>query len=202
MMELKIIQYFSQSMHISKIANINHISVWKSERLSDERIEPRTTFDNNLTQSATYIRIKLRVKLDSQCLKEHKVRLNHNKFVNIYIVYEINLWPYKQSTAFILVNFLFVAVRSVKSADFGKYKYSRYGIGFNTHGSFSLSSEREFGKNVIFCTGMSSSVHNDNNNKKSIFILSKDLRDRLDDTTLATDKEYSMSFSEEKKTFV
>ena len=65
-----------------------------------------------------------------------------------------------------------------------------------------MSSEREFGKNVIFCTGMSSSVHNDNNNKKSIFILSKDLRDRLDDTTLATDKEYSMSFSEEKKTFV
>ena len=48
---------------------------------------------------------------------------------------------------------------------------------------------------------MSSSVHNDNN-KKSIFILSKDLRGRLDDTTLATDKEYSMSFSEEKKTFV
>ena len=64
-----------------------------------------------------------------------------------------------------------------------------------------MSSESEFGKNVIFCTGMSSSVHNDNN-KKFIFILSKDLRDRLDDTTLATDKEYSMSFSEEKKTFV
>ena len=200
MMELKIIQYFSQSMHISKIANINHISVQKSERLPDERIEPRTTSDNNLTPSATYIRIKLRVKLDSQCLKEDKVRLNHNKLVNIYIVYEINLWPYKQSTAFILVSFLFGAVRSVKNADFGKYKYSGYGIGFNTHGSFSLSSDSEFGKNVIFGTGMSSSVHNDNN-KKSIFILSKGLRDRLDDTTLAADKEYSMSFSEEKKLF-
>ena len=99
-----------------------------------------------------------------------------------------------------LVNFLFGAARSVKNADFGKYKYSRYDIGFNTHGSFSLSSDGGFGQNVIFGTGMSSSVHNDNN-KKDILILTKGLTDRLNKTTLTSAKEYSMSFSDEKRNF-
>ena len=99
-----------------------------------------------------------------------------------------------------LVNFLFGVVRSVKNTDFDKYKYSGYDIGFNTHGSFSLSSDNGFGENVIFGTGMSSSVHNDNN-KKDILILSKCLADRVDDTTLTSAKEYSMSFSDEKRNF-
>ena len=99
-----------------------------------------------------------------------------------------------------LVNFLFGVVRSVKNADFDKYKYSGYDIGFNTHGSFSLSSDNGFGQNVIFGTGMSSSVHNDNN-KKDILILSKCLADRVDDKTLTSAKEYSMSFSDKKRNF-
>ena len=99
-----------------------------------------------------------------------------------------------------LVNFLFGVVRSVKNADFDKYKYSGYDIGFNTHGRFSLSSDNGFGQNVIFGTGMSSSVHNDNN-KKDILILSKCLADRVDDKTLTSAKEYSMSFSDEKRNF-
>ena len=99
-----------------------------------------------------------------------------------------------------LVNFLFGVVRSVKNADFDKYKYSGYDIGFDTHESFSLSSDSGFGQNVIFGTDMSSSVHNDNN-KKDILILSKCLADRVDDTTLTSAKEYSMSFSDEKRNF-
>ena len=50
----------------------------------------------------------------------------------------------------------------------------------DARGSFSLSG---FGKNVIiFCAGMSSSVHNDNR-KKGILILSKGLTGGLDDAT-------------------
>ena len=49
-----------------------------------------------------------------------------------------------------LVNSLFGAVKLVKNADFDKYKYFGYGIGFSTHGGFSLSGDSEFGKNVIF----------------------------------------------------
>ena len=44
-----------------------------------------------------------------------------------------------------------------------KFKYSGYGIGFDTLGSFSLSDGGEFGKNVmIFSADMSSSRHADN----------------------------------------
>ena len=55
---------------------------------------------------------------------------------------------------------LFGDAKLVKNADIDKYKYSRYGIGFDTCGSFLLPNGCGFGKNgIIFCTGMCSSVH-------------------------------------------
>ena len=67
---------------------------------------------------------------------------------------------------------------------------------------FSLSDGNEFGKNVIiFCANMSSSLHIDNK-KKDILILGKDPKQRLDDTTLTTEKEeYLIIFSEQQKKF-
>ena len=65
-----------------------------------------------------------------------------------------------------LVNCLFGAVKLTKNPDIDKYKYSGYGIGFDRKGMFSIGNG--FGKNVIiFCAGMSSSVHT--YNKKKIF---------------------------------
>ena len=62
--------------------------------------------------------------------------------------------------------------------------YSGYGIGFDACGSFSLSDDSGFGKNVlIFGSDMSSSVHIDNK-KKYILILGKYTTDGSDNTTL------------------
>ena len=51
----------------------------------------------------------------------------------------------------------FVAIKLTKNADFDKYKYSDYGIGFYQHESLSLANGNKFGKNaIIFGADMSS----------------------------------------------
>ena len=69
--------------------------------------------------------------------------------VNIYIVYEINLWQFNIGKNFALRNSLFGAVKLTKYSDPDNYKYSSYGIGFDAHGSFSLSDSNKLGTNVI-----------------------------------------------------
>ena len=46
-----------------------------------------------------------------------------------------------------------------KNADFNKYRYSKYDIGFDVHRSFLLSDGSGFGQNLIFGADMSSSLH-------------------------------------------
>ena len=49
-------------------------------------------------------------------------------------------------------NSLFGAIKLTKNADFDKYKYSGYGIGFDAWGSFLLSDGSKCGKNYnIWC---------------------------------------------------
>ena len=51
-------------------------------------------------------------------------------------------------------------IELTKNADFNKHKYSEYGIGFDVHGSFSLSNGNGFSQNVIiFGADMSSSAY-------------------------------------------
>ena len=107
----------------------------------------------------------------------------HKKIVNIYIVYEINLWPFRQDDNFTLGNALFGVVKLAKNADKDKCKNSGNGIGFNNHRTFSLSIFSGFGwHGVIFRADMSSSLHVDNK-KKNILIPGKEQKDGLDNTT-------------------
>ena len=59
----------------------------------------------------------------------------------MYIMYAINLWLFKQIVGFTLGNSLSGAIRLTKNADFDKYKYSGYDIGFNSYRSFSFSND-------------------------------------------------------------
>ena len=87
-----------------------------------------------------------------------------------------------------------------KNAEPDKYFYSGYGIGFDAHEFFFLSSGSRFGKNIniiIFGADMNSSVHIDNK-KKGISILGKGPTQGLDNTTLTTEKECSVNFNEQQ----
>ena len=146
--------------YFKKIGNTDCISSWKSRGFSDKIIKPPTS-DNSLAPALSYIGNRIRVKLDGGCLKQDKITFTHGKIINIYIVYEISFSTHGYDDYPVLENSLFGAVKLVKNADIGKYKYSGYGILFDRCGSFSVPSGG-FGQNVIiFGVGMSSFIHAD-----------------------------------------
>ena len=142
--------------------------------MSDQIIKPPTTSDNSLSPSLNYIGTIPRLRFDGQCLKQDKVTFTSKKVVNIYFIYEVNVWQYKQSTDLTLWNSLFFAIKLVKSTNFLKYKHSAYTIGFDTNIGFSLSNDSGLGKKVIiFGADMNLSVHIDNNKKIISWFLAK-----------------------------
>ena len=87
--------------------------------------------------------------------------------VSLYIFYELDRWSRDLDT-----DRLFGSVKWTKNADPDKYKYSGYGMGFDSHPEFSLP-DGSYGENaIIFGVDMSSSVYADNKGK-DILILGK-----------------------------
>ena len=99
--------------------------------MSDEKINYIKTTNHSITPNLDYYCTKGRVEFNESCLKQDKIIFNHGKVVKIYIVFEmnksINISDYPT-----LENSLFGAVRPTKNANIDKYKYSGYGIGFDT----------------------------------------------------------------------
>ena len=60
---------------LTKISNIERISLWKSKGLSNEIFKALTTFDNSLTPSLRFIGNIARVKFDRSGLKQNKIIL-------------------------------------------------------------------------------------------------------------------------------
>ena len=109
---------------------------------------------------------------------------------HVYIVYEINLWPFTIGQDVTLGNCLVGGVKLTTNADPDQHKYSAYSIGFDASGSFPLSNGSGFGKNVItFAADMSSSVYIDCK-KKDILILGKNPTQWLVNTTMNEEKKY------------
>ena len=86
-----------------------------------------------------------KIKLPSKNYKQ-KIELPSP---NIYVAYEMNLWPSTQGANFALVNVFFQAVKLAKNADLNEFIYFVYGIGFDVRGGFVLSNSNGFCKNVI-----------------------------------------------------
>ena len=95
-------------------------SAWKSKRLSHESIKPSDPSNNSLGPSINDINTKLRVKFSGSCLKQERVAFKYKHVVDIYFVYEINLWSYIQDAYCLLGNSLFGATNVTKNADLEK----------------------------------------------------------------------------------
>ena len=67
-------------------------------------------------------------------MKQDKITYTHGTIVNIYIVYKLS--SDLNSFDFALKSCLFGVVKLTKNADINKYKYSGYGIGFDSRGRF------------------------------------------------------------------
>ena len=118
---------------------------WKSKGLFNEEISfvmnskgaaPKIVYDN----------ARIRVKFNGNLLKQNITTCNHRPILNIYIVYRLSHATKDSSVT--LQNSLFGAVKLTKNTDVDKYKYSGYGIGFDSRGSVTHLSG-EYGRNVI-----------------------------------------------------
>ena len=121
-------------------ANNSNILSWKSKGLSDESIKLPTADNKILNHSLDFVGTKARVKFSRDCLKQEKIRFNHGKIVNIYIVYEIKI-SVNISSYPSLENYLFGVVKLTKHVDGDMHKHSGYGIGFDREGFYSIGNE-------------------------------------------------------------
>ena len=77
----------------------------------------------------------------------------------------LNLWLRDLNTDFTLNNCLFGSVKLAKNDNLEKYKYSSYGLGFDSRSEFSLTVGSMDKSVITFGVDMSSSVHIDNKNR-------------------------------------
>ena len=70
------------------------------------------------------------------------------KVINLYISYTLGPQLKHLNTDFTLSNCLFGSVKLTKNSDLDKYKYTSYGIGFDSRSEF-LFTDGSYEKNVI-----------------------------------------------------
>ena len=161
----------------------NEISLCESKGLSNKKVSSTITSDYNQVPKVVYDNARIKLSFNADLLKQDKVTYNHGP--NIYIVYRLATLVNTSNVT--LENCLFGAVKSTKNADISTYKYSGYGIGFDSKGSFSHPNGG-FGANVIiFGADISSSAHA-NNETRSILVLGKDFIQGIDNTTIYAEK--------------
>ena len=120
--------------------------------------------------------------------------------VNLYISSTLDSRSRDLNTDFTLGKCLFGTVKLTQNSDPDKYKYSSYGIGFDSHSRFSFT-DGSMGKNVImFGTDISSSVYVDNK-RKCILILGETLTQGLDYTTLTAEAKYRITFIQSNRRY-
>ena len=143
--------------------------------------------------------IKSLVKFEGDCLKQDKVTYSNGPIKNIYIVYQ--LYGSVNNSSATLMNCLFGAATLKEICNVDKYKYSGYGIGFNSKATFSHPSGG-VGRNVInLGADMSSSVHA-YNKTRSILVLGEEFTQIIDNTTLYAEKCIQLILVKISKNFV
>ena len=86
-----------------------------------------------------YDNARIKLRFARSILKQNKVTYNYGPIVNIYIIYRLT--PGTRSTGITLEKCLFGAVKLTKNVDIHKYKYSGYGIGFDSREVFHIQVE-------------------------------------------------------------
>ena len=171
-----------------------YISSWESKGLSNENISsitgfryPQLIYDNSRTKVSFY----------GNVLKQNETAFC-GPLVNIYISYRLSAKT--NNSNIVLENCLFGAMSITKDDDPDKYKYSGYGIGFDSKGSYTHP-DGGYGKNVIiFGADMSNSKHA-NNKAKNVLVFGRGFVQKIDDTTIYAEQIYSPNFTVDNKTF-
>ena len=168
--------------------------------MSEENIENITKSISNFAPTFVDYHLLPDINFNRNCLIKNNISILKN-VTNLYISYTLNPQLRNLNTDFTSGNCLFGSVKLTKNADLDKYKYSGYGIGFNSHSEFSFTDGR-FAKNVIiFGADMGSSGHIENKGK-DILILGKGPTQGLNNTTLTREAKCPINFTQSERRFV
>ena len=138
-------------------SDITRIKSWKSNGMSEEIIENITKSDSYFASTFVDRHSLPDMNFNGHCLIKNDIYIP-KKVINLYISYTIGPQLRNLNTDFTLGNLLFGSVKLAKNGDLYKYKYTGYGIGFDSR-SECLFPDGSYGQNVIiFGTDMSSSV--------------------------------------------
>ena len=166
----------------------------------EENIENITKSTSNFAPTFADHHVLPDINFNENCLIKYDISIP-KKVINLYISYTLGPQVKNLNTNSTLRNCLFGSVKLTKNADLDKYKYTGYGIGFDSRSEFPLP-DGSYGKNVIiFGALMSTSVHF-NKKRKDILILGEVPTQGSDDTTLKAEAKYSINFRKSGKRFV
>ena len=186
--------------YIKYFNGTTRIKLWKSNGMSEESIENITKSDSNFAPTFDDHYLLPDMNFNKHCLIKNNISIP-TKVINLYISYTLGHQIRNVNTDFTLGNCLCGSVKLTKNSDLDKYKYTGYGIGFDSRSEF-LFTDGSYGKNVIiFGADMISFMHVDNKGK-DISILGERPTQGLDDTTLTAEAKYPINFTQSGKRFV
>ena len=172
----------------------------RSNGISEESIENITMSDSNFAPAFVYHHLLPDVNFNGHCLIKNDISIP-KKLINLYIFYTLCPQLENPNTDFSFGNCLFGSAKLTENAYLDEYKYTGYGIGFDSRSEF-LFTDGSYGKNIIiFGADLSSSVHADNKGK-DIFILGEGPIQELDNTTLTAEEKYLIKFTQSGKRLV
>ena len=132
--------------------------------MSDEDIKIITKSASNFATTFVDNHLLPHINFDGHSLINNNISIS-KKVINLYILYTLGSWLRNWITDFTWSNCLFGSVKLTNNADPDKYKYSGYGIAFDSSWVFSFT-DWSLAKNVItFGAHKSSSVYFDNKSK-------------------------------------
>ena len=168
--------------------------------MSEESIEKINKSDSNFASTFVDHHSFPDIDLNGHCLIKSNICIP-NKVINLYISYTLGPQLINFNTDFTLSNCLFGSVKLTRNADLDKHKYTDYGIGFDSHGEYSLPDGSVDKNAIIFKVDMSSSMHIDNK-RKYILILGKGPQQGLNGTTFTAEALNAINFTQSGKRFV
>ena len=187
--------FISANKDIKYFTGTTRIESWKSNGIVEEIIENITKSDSNFAPTFVDHHVLPDINSNGHCLIKNNISVP-KKVINLYISYTLGNQLRNLNSDFTLGNWLFGSVKLIKNADLDKYKYTGYGIGFDSR-SEPLFTDGSYGKNVIvFGADMSSSMDVDNKGK-DILIFGEGTTQGL-----IAEAKYPMNFTQSGKRFV
>ena len=177
------------------------INKWKSKGLSNQYLD---TFgiigDIMLSKKIKPMHVIFKAK--GTLVSHENDIIAEGPITNIYIVYKTSSKTVNSN--FVFRNCLFGAINitNTTNSDTDKWKYSGYGVGFDSTGSFTHPDDGKNAKNIIvFGADMSNSRHA-TKKTQSVLVLGYGLIQKINDTTIYAERMYSPNFTADTKYFV